>query len=179
MFVFISQREIIVMDWKEFKRIMGGEKLRPVNIFNFFKEFCCKGKQEWAVYKGGRWGSIEFLGFFFLKMEGRTAYLYHHLDNIEEKILEGAESGELLEKHLWASKRCWDLEEPTLARSMDSPWTVPDRKQRRSTDAVEAVHPFWLSHSVSQIGSRVHCEDGKGVLEWKDRKESLNNHLEW
>ena len=37
---------------------------------------------------------------FFLKMEGRTTYLYHHLDNIEEKILEGAESGELLEKHL-------------------------------------------------------------------------------
>jgi len=34
-------------------------------------------------------------------MEGRTTYLYHYLENIEEKILEGAEeSGELPEKHL-------------------------------------------------------------------------------
>lgn len=81
---------------------MGGEKLRPVNIFNFFKEVCRKGKQERAVYEGGRRESIQFFGFFFfLKMEGRTAYLCHHLDNTEEKIIEGAEeSGELPEKYL-------------------------------------------------------------------------------
>lgn len=38
-------------------------------------------------------------------MEGRTAYLCHHLDNTEEKIIEGAEeSGELPEKYLEAVK---------------------------------------------------------------------------
>ena len=52
---------------KRIKRIMGGEKLRPVNIFNFFKEFCRKGKQERAVYEGGRRESIQFFGFFFLR----------------------------------------------------------------------------------------------------------------
>ena len=151
---------------------MGGEKLRPVNIFNFFKGFCRKGKQEWAVYKGGRWGSIQFFGFFFLKMEGRTTYLYHYLENIEEKILEGAEeSGELPEKHLWASKRHWDSEELTLAWSMDSPRTVPDGKQRRSIDVVEAVSPLWLSQFCQSNRKQDPLKVKMGKVCWSKRTD--------
>lgn len=43
---------------------------------------------------GGQWS------FFFFKVGRITAYLYHHLNNAEEKMLEDAgRTGELPEQH--------------------------------------------------------------------------------
>lgn len=41
-FVNIGELDRILMDWKEFKRIMGREKLGPVNVSKFLKEFGVK-----------------------------------------------------------------------------------------------------------------------------------------
>ena len=118
------------------------------------------------------WHSAAFFGFSFLKMEGRPTYLYHYLENIEEKILEGAEeSGELPEKHLWASKRRWDSEELTLAWSMDSPRTVPDGKQWRSIDVVEAVSPLWLSQFCQSNRKQGPLKVKMGKVCWSKRTD--------
>lgn len=40
----IGELDRILVDWKEFKKIMGGEKLGPVNVFKFFKDNCYREK---------------------------------------------------------------------------------------------------------------------------------------
>lgn len=68
-----------------------------------------------------------------------------------------------------------------MARSIDSPSTVPDGKQgyrHRCGGSRTLEFSFDCLSFVSQIGSRsTESEDGEDVLESKKRKESIKSHL--